>query len=160
MLEMYRQQIGASLLRIDELMEERKKIDAELVKLRKLALANAFMLTDQDARDAVVAEIDSQSATGFTHTIRSILRQNPRGLTPPEIRDALFGAGYDLSSQVNPLASIHSVLRRLVTAGEVEPLGESYRWKGDRVRGFISRAFKQAAIIERLKSDAAQSRKK
>src|SRR5437763_3486212 len=108
MLDMYRNQIGACLLRIDELMEARKNIDIELAQLRKLALANAFLLTNQDERDAVVQEIDKQAATGFTQMIRNILRQNPQGLTPPEVRDALFGAGYDLSSQVNPLASIHS----------------------------------------------------
>lgn len=155
MSDMYRWQIGDALLRIDELMKQKKEIDEQLTILRNLAQATAFMLPDGAERDAVVAEIERGSATGFTATIRNIIQQNPRGLTPPEIRDALFGVGYDLSNQVNPLASIHSVLRRLVEGDEIQLVGQNYRWKGFATPGKgMARAMQRAAIISSLKDRA------
>jgi hypothetical protein len=50
-----------------------------------------------------------------------------------QVRATLQGMGYDLSSQSNPMASIHSVIRRLLEKGEIEPNGDpdmgGYRWK-------------------------------
>lgn len=43
-------------------------------------------------------------------------------MTPIEIRDALETSKYDLSQHSNPLASIHSVLKRFVASGEAQAI--------------------------------------
>jgi hypothetical protein len=63
------------------------------------------------------------------------------------LREELFDAGIDLSAQSNALASIHSVIRRLVDSGEIERYGKTdlgaYRWKQtdeieDSLKGALS----------------------
>jgi hypothetical protein len=50
------------------------------------------------------------------------------------LRNSLLKEGYDLGDQTNPLASIHSILKRLNESGEAEQTevdGKAfYRWKG------------------------------
>jgi hypothetical protein len=58
----------------------------------------------------------------MTDSIRAVFREvYPKGLTPTQVRDKLIANGFDLSTQANPMASIHSVIKRLLTAGEIEP---------------------------------------
>jgi hypothetical protein len=57
---------------------------------------------------------------GMTDSVREILRKSPEPLTASEIRDALERMGFDMKSYSNPLATIHTVLRRLTEADEVE----------------------------------------
>jgi hypothetical protein len=65
--------------------------------------------------------------------VRNVLRNVPsQALTAKKVRDLLRSAGFDLSSYTNPLASIHTILKRLAERGEVE-VSESggevhYRW--------------------------------
>jgi hypothetical protein len=70
-----------------------------------------------------------------TSNIRLVLRSADAGLSAPEIRAALQSSGWDVSSYSNPLAFIHTVLRRLVEADEIEELPavegtKKYRWIG------------------------------
>ena len=70
---------------------------------------------------------------GFTDSVRNVLRGVPsQALTAKKVRDLLRGAGFDLSSYTNPLASIHTILKRLADRGEVEVIESNgevhYRW--------------------------------
>lgn len=69
---------------------------------------------------------------GITDRIRSILRQSGEPLSPVQIRDLLEEAGCDLNGYVNPLSTIHTVLRRLLEGREIRELplildGKRYR---------------------------------
>ena len=61
---------------------------------------------------------------GMTDSIREILRKSPEPLTASEIREGLERLGFDMKSYSNPLATIHTVLRRLAEADEVETTHE------------------------------------
>jgi len=65
---------------------------------------------------------------------RDILRQKKDWMSPIQVRDALFAAGFDFSSYTsNPLSSIHTTLKRLVGSEvktEVRSEGQVYRWEG------------------------------
>jgi hypothetical protein len=70
---------------------------------------------------------------GFTDSVRNVLRNvSSQALTAKEVRDLLRDAGFDLGSYTNPLASIHTILKRLAEREEVvvsESNGEvHYRW--------------------------------
>ncbi len=60
----------------------------------------------------------------MTDSVREILRKSPEPMTASEVRDALERLGFDMKSYSNPLATIHTVLRRLTESDEVETTHE------------------------------------
>jgi hypothetical protein len=70
---------------------------------------------------------------GVTHGIRTLLGSSSTGLSAPEIKTALQSGGWNADEYKNPLAFVHTVLKRLVEAGEVAELPavegtKRYRW--------------------------------
>ena len=112
-----------ALRELVELGKKRKEIDRDMTKLRQLIRANADMLPDNEGA-VFLEEAESSGERGFTDTIRQLLRANRDGFTPTELRNALTAAGFDLSSQSNAMASIHSVLKRLKKSREVVSVQE------------------------------------
>jgi hypothetical protein len=117
-LDSYRQQIGRALRDLMQCVKEKREIDQRMSKLRSLIVANANLLPE--AERAVFTRRANESFAGFTDSIREIFRTHVNGLTPIQVRDKLLELGFDLNSQSNPMASIHSVIRRLESAGEIE----------------------------------------
>src|SRR5207249_3977513 len=59
---------------------------------------------------------------GFTDAVRKVFRNIPEGrryLDPKSVRDILKEEGFPLEKYTNPLASIHTILKRLVKKGEI-----------------------------------------
>ena len=56
---------------------------------------------------------------GFTEAIRRLFRIHQTALSPTDVRDDLIKMGIG-DGQVNLLSSIHTVLRRMAEAGEIE----------------------------------------
>ena len=71
---------------------------------------------------------------GITETIRQFLQANVgKAFYPITVRSGLEGLKYDLSKHVNAMATIHSVLKRLVEQQQVlaapQPDGKTaYQW--------------------------------
>lgn len=61
---------------------------------------------------------------GLTDSIRAILTEAGEPLTASEIRDGLVAKGFDMKAYANPLANIHTILRRLTDAKAVETTHE------------------------------------
>ncbi|MGA3237866.1 MAG: hypothetical protein ABSG03_16350 [Bryobacteraceae bacterium] len=61
---------------------------------------------------------------GMTESIRNILTEAGEPLTASEIRDGLERKGFDMRSYSNPLANIHTILRRLTESKAVETTHE------------------------------------
>jgi hypothetical protein len=60
---------------------------------------------------------------GFTDAIREVFRANLRiVLTPVGVRNKLKERGFKLENYKNPLASIHTILKRLMKQGELDVL--------------------------------------
>jgi len=80
---------------------------------------------------SVPAEIETMS---ITDAARQVLQVATAPLAPTEIKQQLLNMGKDLSNQKNVMASIHSLLKRLLENGEVESKdgGLTYQWKGIR----------------------------
>jgi hypothetical protein len=89
-------------------------------------------IADRAALDGRIAQLQQTIGTltklcGFTPTVplgltdacRMVLRNAGAPMTPTAIRDRLQAVGLDLTRYANPLAAIHTVLKRLVEAGEV-----------------------------------------
>jgi hypothetical protein len=129
----FRKQITLALNELAEWGEKKKQAEQEMAKLRQLIVANANMLPE-DERGAFIRSAEDSMVKGFTEGIRKVFRDaHPNALLPTDVRDRLIALGYDLSSQSNAMASIHSVIRRLLEAEEIERYGAAnlgaYRWK-------------------------------
>jgi hypothetical protein len=80
------------------------------------------------------------SIKGFTAAIEYVLKALGTNMSPPEIRDKLAEWGYNTEKyETDIVASIHSVLKRLVAKGSVQEItdGErrkSYQWIKDSER--------------------------
>ncbi len=111
----YREQIKHHLVRFAQLTAERTRIDEELTKLRHLLRSLANMLSGDDRKETMDAlEVLLGPQMGLTDAIRNTLRQFAGiWMSPIEIRDKLRDFCFDFDSYTsNPLASIHSVLKR------------------------------------------------
>jgi hypothetical protein len=95
--------------------------------------------TDLDSRLAQVAESVGTLTRlcgyvptvqyGLTDACKTSLRCAAAPMTPIEVRDRLRSTGFDITRYSNPLAAIHTVLRRLTEAGDVRRIPAS-RSKG------------------------------
>ncbi len=121
-------------LALRKLLDERDQLNRNIEHTAELISANANFLPEEE-RAAQLQKLAEMVAgpPGFTDSVRNVLRNVPsQALTAKKVRDLLRGVGFDLSSYTNPLASIHTILKRLAERGEVE-VSESngevrYRW--------------------------------
>jgi transposase len=110
-----------------ERLKKRDQLDQEIRKLKQSAktLAELTGADPEEVDKLLLTEgFGLDPRLGFTDAIRRLLRIHREALHPIEIRDDLLkmGIGRD---QVNLLSSIHTVLRRLVAAGEIEKTADS-----------------------------------
>lgn len=70
------------------------------------------------------ASQEAEAAGGMTNSIRAVLTEAGEPLTASEIRDRLESKGIDVKSYSNPLANIHTILRRLTESKAVETTHE------------------------------------
>jgi chromosome segregation ATPase len=115
--ETYRQAYEAAR---QELLKHLKRREQLEQKIRDLAdtLKALRKVCDADAQE-IESLVGDDSRMGFTDAIRRQLHIQQRPLSPTEIRDGLVKSGIG-RGQSNLLASIHTVLRRMVKAGEIE----------------------------------------
>ncbi len=98
----------------------RKRDDAEreLLRLSELIRSTIKMLSPEQRSRCdceVLLERIEERPLGLTVVIRRALSAEKEWLTPTEIRTYLKGIGFDLEKyKANPLASIHTTLRRMV----------------------------------------------
>lgn len=97
-------------LQYEDALETRRRADARATQLKAAITA----LEAASAEEPLV----------FTGTLadacRVVLRGTTQPMSPLEVRDAVKGIGFHLSTikHDNPMASIHSVLKRLVDSGD------------------------------------------
>jgi len=145
----YLLQIEHCMMEIQSLVEQKQAIDRRIANLQGIVKANAEMLPDQKKEAALFRLDDALPPTGFTDAIAyAVRRAGDKGITPTEVRSALIAAGVPLT-QNNPMAAIHTVIKRLEDRGQVKvamrkrliptPDGETeypaYIWTGRRFFG-------------------------
>ena len=135
-----------ALAELNRMEHERNDLETRIAKQKKIVAALAELSrTDDDSPD-LTGLVD-----GVTDACRTVLRAAEAPLLPIEVRDRVQALG--LPPQSNLLASVHTVIRRLVAANEVEevnPEGGSgpvaYRWKNP-LRDFVSIA--RATLLQK-----------
>src|SRR6476660_4758603 len=105
--------------------EYRRALDAAVREYEKLSAEHAALearLSQLKHSIAALTKLCGYEPTvplGLTDACRLVLRNATQPLTALEVRDRLASIGVDLEKHSNPLASIHTVLKRLHEAGEL-----------------------------------------
>jgi hypothetical protein len=118
----YKQAYETAKLELLQFLQKREQLDQKIRKLKQsLTPLGELCGADPGEIDKLLLKhgLAIDSSMGFTDAIRRLFRIHKTPLTPPEIRHDLLkiGIGQD---QVNLLSSIHTVLRRMMEAGEIE----------------------------------------
>lgn len=110
------------------LAQDLEQCDKQITALIEAMRALAPMAGEQAPDLPSVGETDTPPG-GMTDCVRAILKKAPEPLTASEIRASLVEIGFDMDAYSNPLATVHTVLRRLAESGEVETTHEMSDFK-------------------------------
>ena len=117
-------------------LEQRQRIDGEIARLQAV-IANLQNLCAERDRKSLQVRVDrvikKNLTKGITQEIRVILKETFFPMTAVELKQTLEARKYDLSRYANPLAVLHTVLKRLVHGGEVKVVPQkrgkkAYQW--------------------------------
>ena len=104
----YRRALDAAVREYERAMAERATLDSRIAQLQQTI--------------GTLTRLCGFTPTvpfGLTDACRMVLRNAGTPLTPTAVRDRLEAVGVDLGRYANPLAAIHTTLKRLVEAGEI-----------------------------------------
>jgi hypothetical protein len=111
----YQRALEAAVAEWHKLTRERQALDTRIAQLVQ-TIGNLCRLCGYEPTVPV----------GLTDACRMVLRAAGHQLTVAEIRAQLSAMGVDLSRYSNDLAAIHTTLKRLQEAGEVQVVPQAY----------------------------------
>jgi|SRR5215472_9455348 len=116
----YPQLLEDSVLKLSNLIKQRRKLDRDIARLERFitSTARATQVTLPITRASAAPTFDI-SSIGFTEAIRRVLDIYRIWLTPVLIRDLLPTVGFSTNRYKHPLPSIHVTLNRLALGGEI-----------------------------------------
>lgn len=140
-------QIRDYLHQLLDLAMQKKEIEKKSSLLEKAVRALIDLIPGEDQQLGLLEALDEVvRPAGLTNAVRSALHAaGGAPLTPREVRDIvpMFLIGHS-----NPLASVHTVLKRLARTEDVEATSKdgnaAYRWV-DRRKNRLARAIASAA---------------
>jgi hypothetical protein len=94
------------------------EVNAQIETLRETAYSVSQLCDADPAKEFPNLFGDESPDPGFTDAVRGLF-QPGNGYTPVEVRSALRRKGFKIDEYKNPLASIHTILKRLVKSGEL-----------------------------------------
>lgn len=104
----YRAALDAALREYEALLQQKADLDSRLAQVAE----SVGTLTRLCGYTPTVAY-------GLTDACKTSLRCAGAPMTPLDVRDRLQATGFDINRYSNPLAAIHTVLRRLTESGDV-----------------------------------------
>jgi len=117
-------QISEMLVRRDAIQGELDQVNGRIEDLEDAAYSLGTLCGIDPIKEH--PELFPESAepeTGFTDAVRRVFQNIPEGrrlYSARNVRDSLKEAGFPLENYKNPLASIHTILKRLVKKGEID----------------------------------------
>jgi len=120
--ETYKQAYATAKLDLLQQLQKRDDLEQKIRKLKQTVRALGDLCgTDPEEIDKLLlAEgFAIEAKPGFTEAIRRLFRIHQKALSPTDIREDLLKMAIG-EGQVNLLSSIHTVLRRMAEAGEIE----------------------------------------
>ena len=135
----YRAALDAAVREYETLLQQKADLDSRLAQVAE----SVGTLTRLCGYTPTVAY-------GLTEACKTSLRCAAAPMTPLEVRDRLQSTGFDINRYSNPLAAIHTVLRRLTESGEIRrrvsrPRGVTYEFRTPEPRGIAHPARQKAS---------------
>lgn len=131
-------------------LEQRQKLDrkmarlnAVITELQELCAETIRKQAERDTKQVILAHLNM----GITEYTRVILKEKFFPITAGQLKQELEARKLDLPRYSNPLAVIHTVLKRLVRNGEVRIVPQNYGKK----------AYQWITTTDRLLSELRQS---
>jgi hypothetical protein len=115
---------------------KRQKLDQKIARLHAVVTNLQNLCADMDQKSfekQVDRVIKKDLKVGITQSARVILKETFFPMTPSDLLKSVEARKYNLARYANPLAIIHTLLKRLVQSGEVRmvPLAggkKAYQW--------------------------------
>ena len=115
---------------------QRQKIDHKMARLQAVVSHLQNLCADLDRKHfekRVERVVKAGLTVGVTDLARAILKETFFAMTAGDLKKSMEARKLDLSRYSNPLAVIHTVLKRLVQSGEVRVVPQkagrkSYQW--------------------------------
>jgi len=113
---------------LGECLKQQELLEKTITGLRATIAALSRMLDE---------EFIEEDAIGLTDAIREAFKSVGQGgnLTPTEVRSRLEMLGYDTRKYGNVMASVHTIINRLTSRGEIRQIGTrgdnnkpTYQW--------------------------------
>ena len=120
--ETYKQAYAAAKHDLLQQLQKRDDLDQKIRKLKQTVKALGEQCGAPRRRSTSCSwwrALPLTPSPGFTDAIRRLFRIHQTALSPTDVRDDLIKMGIG-EGQVNLLSSIHTVLRRMAEAGEIE----------------------------------------
>ena len=135
----YSKAFDDALSELGELLRRRRGIDGEISRLRNVILAlyekAGATKTQKETLMNFFGEIDV-SEPRLTEAVKDALYNTPRKLPAIQVKELMEVRRFDFGDFANPLASVHSTLRRLARQGEIgvglDKGSAVYWWDGPR----------------------------
>ncbi len=101
---------------LGEKFKEQEQLEKKITGLRATIAALSRMLDD---------DFIEEDAIGLTDAIREAFRSTGTNsnLIPTEVKGKLEMMGYDTAKYGNVMASVHTIINRLVSKGEIKQVG-------------------------------------
>ena len=129
----YQRALSSARRELERLLQQRLRIEQRMTELQPIIRNLENLCQDLDQRRAAEQDASKQLLQGLTQEVSKTLKGNYTPMSPRQITDDMVRRGFDFKTYSSPLASVHTVLRRLVKAGKVEimpqPRGKKrYKW--------------------------------
>lgn len=115
----YRDAAIEGIRELEKLTTQKIEIESQISTLVQLIAGNIAILPASERSNLGMRFEAARAPSGMTDAVMRTLSFK-EWRSAAQVREALIKSGYDLSTQVNPLASIHTTLRRLANDGRVE----------------------------------------
>jgi len=138
--ESYHQARNNAVRDLAEAVNQLKLLEQRIARLKQtIASLDALI----EGEEPICTETKPDTQISLREACREALKIANGPRTATEVRDWLANSGYELSEQENALASIHTVLKRFVKAGEAaagtNANGKTtYEWIGERGDAFTT----------------------
>lgn len=115
--------IDAYISELTELAQKRMEIERRSARVEKGVRAMIDLLDGEPEYETYLEKLDDVlKPAGLTIAILALVKAaGDSGLTPVEVKDM---ARTMLSGHSNPVASVHTILKRLAKNGEIEPIAK------------------------------------
>jgi len=132
-LTSYRRDLKAKKQQLTGLLRQRQEIDRKIAQLQPLISHLEGLCRELGDRAAKEAASKVELTTGMTELARAILEEAFLPLSASELKKRMETKGFDFSKYASPLATLHTVLNRLVKSGKVKVVPQkggkkSYQW--------------------------------